>query len=86
MNDMSPLFRQYVDDAYSCSESCRGGRCGSMLYSIKAIARRARPVVESAAERSIERAEIFLKDGSRKTMAGDSISGKGLALVKIIEK
>ena len=80
MNDMSLLFR-HIDDAVSLFESCRGGRCGSMLYSIKAIADAERGRQESA-ERSIERAEIFLKDVSRKQWLATQYLAKAWLLSK----
>lgn len=80
MNDMSLLFR-HIDKAVSLFESCRGGRCGSMLYSIKAIADAERGQPEPA-ERSIERAEIFLKDVSRKQWTATQYLAKTWLLSK----
>ncbi len=80
MNDMSLLFR-HIDKAVSLFESCRGGRCGSMLYSIKAIADAERDQPEQA-DRSIERAEIFLKDVSRKQWMATQYLAKAWLLSK----
>ncbi len=80
MNDMPLLFR-HIDKAISLFESCRGGRCGSMLYSIKSIADSERGKYEPA-ERSIERAEIFLKDVSRKQWRATQYLAKAWLLSK----
>ncbi|MEG1823387.1 MAG: AAA family ATPase [Cloacibacillus sp.] len=59
MNDMPELFRQ-IDDAVSLFESCRGGRCGSILYSLKAIADAER-LNFAGAKRAYEKAELLIK-------------------------
>ena len=59
MNDMPEFFRQ-IDDAVSLFESCRGGRCGSILYSLKAIADAER-LDFAGAKRAYEKAELLIK-------------------------
>ena len=81
MNDMQ-LLSHHIDKAVSLFESCRGGRCGSMLYSIKAIADAERVQPEQT-ERSIERAEIFLKDVSRKQWTATQYLAKAWLLSKL---
>ncbi len=80
MNDM-PLFYRHIDKAVSLFESCRGGRCGSMLYSIKAIADAERKDFASS-EKSVEKAEIFLKDVSRKQWTATQYLAKAWLLSK----
>lgn len=80
MNDIS-LLCHHIDKAVSLFESCRGGRCGSMLYSIKAIADAERKDLVSS-NRSIESAEIFLKDVSRKRWIATQFLAKAWLLSK----
>ena len=83
MKDTSLLY-QHIDKAASLFESCRGGRCGSMLYSIKAIADAERGDL-AASEKSIELAEIFLKDVSRKQWIATQYLAKAWFLSKALK-
>lgn len=76
------LLCLHIDKAVSLFESCRGGRCGSMLYSIKSIADTERGELDLA-KRSIERAEIFLKDVPRKQWIATQYLAKALFLSKL---
>ncbi|MEA4871926.1 MAG: AAA family ATPase [Synergistaceae bacterium] len=80
MNNITLLYR-HIDKAASLFESCRGGRCGSMLYSIKAIADAERVDFVSS-EKSIESAEIFLKHVSRKQWIATQYLAKAWLLSK----
>lgn len=64
MGDM-PLLYRHIDEAVSLFEGCRGGRCGSMLYSLKAIADAERGRLGEA-ESALKRAELFLSGVARK--------------------
>ena len=60
-----PLLYRHIDEAVSLFEGCRGGRCGSMLYSLKAIADAERGRLDEA-ELALKRAELFLSGVARK--------------------
>ena len=60
-----PLVYEHIDKAVLLFEECRGGRSGSMLYSIKAIADALRGRTASSIL-AAEHAEIFLKAVARK--------------------
>lgn len=64
MGDWNLLFH-HVDKGVSLFESCQGGRCGSMLYSLKAIAEAQRGNTSNAIA-ALAKGEIFLKSIARK--------------------
>jgi len=57
--DMKGLF-SHIDRAAALFESCRGGRCGSILYSTKAIADAERGDLEGA-RKALENSELLLR-------------------------
>ncbi len=59
------LFFHHVDTGVCLFESCQGGRCGSMLYSLKAIAEAQRGNTSNAIA-ALNKGEIFLKSIARK--------------------
>lgn len=56
---MKGLF-SHIDRAAALFESCRGGRCGSILYSTKAIADAERGDLEGA-RKALENSELLLR-------------------------
>ena len=76
-----PLMYAHIDKAVSMFENCRGGRCDSTLYSLKAIADAERGNAEGA-KKALARAEIFLGSVARKQWAATQLMAKAWTEMK----
>ena len=70
-----PLLYKHIDKAVSMFENCRGGRCDSTLYSLKAIADAERGDQEGA-RKALDRAEILLGAVATKQWAATQLLAK----------
>ena len=83
IDDMTLMYSQ-IDKAVNLFESCQGGRSGSMMYSLKAVADAERGDMDSAV-RSLENAEIFLNAVARKQWKATQYMAKAWVVSKMDE-
>lgn len=74
----------YIDKASSFFESCQGGRCGSILYSLKAVSEAHKGRMDLAIA-ALSAGEIFLRSVARKEWLAAQCMAKAVVTSKMTE-